>query len=273
MELDARRIAVTDYRADAAAMAEAITENTIMIVGSAHAYPYGHVDPIADLATIAAQHDLWLHVDACIGGFFLPFARQLGEDVPAFDFAVPEVRSISADLHKYGYTPRGASLLLLRDAADGDHQGFRFSDWPTGAFNTQTVSGSRPAGAVAGAWAVLRHLGMDGYRDLVGETLAAKREIIAELETIPEIDLCGAPQGGLIAYRGRDGLDMHAVRAGLTTRGWQTGALIDPPGLQMILNHRSAEIVAPLSADLKDVIGLVKAGIVAADGVDIGYGT
>ena len=114
-----------DYRADVAAMAAAINHNTIMIVGSAPPYPYANVDPIRDIAALAVEHDLWMHVDACVGGFVLPFARDLGYPVPDYDFAVPGVMSLSADLHKYGYALRGSSLLLLRDKALEEYQRYR----------------------------------------------------------------------------------------------------------------------------------------------------
>jgi glutamate/tyrosine decarboxylase-like PLP-dependent enzyme len=192
--------------------------------------------------------------------------------VPAFDFAVEGVRSISADLHKYGYTPRGASLLLLRDGEDVRFQGFEFSAWQTGVFNTQTVSGSRPAGAVAGAWAVMNHLGHAGYRTLTEQTLAGKQAIVEALDGVEGVALCGAPEGGIIGYRGTDGLDMHAVREGLAARGWQTGVLVDPPGLQMLLNHRSGDIAGELAADMRAAIAQVRSGGLAATGEDMAYG-
>lgn len=272
MGLEPMRVPIRDYRGDPEAMASAVSPDTFMLVGSAHAYPFGHVDAVARLGEIAAAHDLWLHVDACIGGLFLPFAVGLGHEVPAFDFAVEGVRSISADLHKYGYTPRGASLLLLRDGEDVRFQGFEFSAWQTGVFNTQTVSGSRPAGAVAGAWAVMNHLGHAGYRTLTEQTLAGKQAIVEALDGVEGVALCGAPEGGIIGYRGTDGLDIHAVREGLAARGWQTGVLVDPPGVQMLLNHRSGEIAGELAADMGAVIAQVRSGRLAATGGDMAYG-
>jgi sphinganine-1-phosphate aldolase len=272
MGLEPVRVPIRDYRADPAAMAEAITDDTFMLVGSAPAYPFGHVDDITAISRMALERDLWLHVDGCIGGFFLPFVRDLGHDVPAFDFAVEGVRSMSADLHKYGYTPRGASLLLLRDEADKRYQGFEFSAWPTGVFNTMTVTGSRPAGAVAGAWAVMNHLGFSGYRDLTEKTLAGKRKIIDALAQVDGVSLCGAPQGGIVGYRGEDGLDMHAVREGLSARGWQMAAIIDPPGFQMLLNHRSGEIAEVLAQELGEAIAEVRDGTRRSTGADMAYG-
>ncbi len=272
MEMRAIRVPIRNYRAHTEAIAEAITDNTVMVVGSAHAYPFGHVDDIAALSDLAEERDLWLHVDACIGGFFLPFAQDLGHDVPAFDFAVEGVNSISADLHKYGFTPRGASLLLLRDAEMTRHQGFEFADWETGRFDTPTISGSRPAGAVVAAWAVLNHLGFDGYRDLTAKTLAAKKLMMERLAGLGDIELCGTPHGGLIGYRGRGGIDMFAVRDALSERDWQTSVLTDPPGFQMILNYRSGEIVDEFANDLNAILRQAREGRLKAAGGDQSYG-
>jgi glutamate/tyrosine decarboxylase-like PLP-dependent enzyme len=272
MGITPTRISISDYRADVQAMADAVTENTIMMVGSAHAYPYGHVDEIAALGKIAEEQNLWLHVDGCIGGFFLPFAVDLGHQMPAFDFSVPAVRSISADLHKYGYTPRGASLLLMRDETLKRYQGFNFQAWEAGVFNTQTIAGSRPAGAVAAAWAVMNYLGLEGYRGLVQKTLAAKAAMIGALGEVDGLTLCGAPEGGLLAYRGVDGLDMMAVRHGMAEKGWETSVVLDPPGFQMILNSRAGEIVAPFTEDITATIADVRAGRLTVPDVDAAYG-
>jgi glutamate/tyrosine decarboxylase-like PLP-dependent enzyme len=179
---------------------------------------------------------------------------------------------MSADLHKYGYTPRGASLLALRSSEDRHYQGFRFADWPTGIFDTPSIAGSRPAGAVAGAWAVMRHLGRSGYRSLTEQTLAGKRSIIEALETVDGIALCGTPEGGVVGYRGAGDLDMHAVRDGLAARGWQVAALLDPPGFQMLLNRYSGSIAEELANDLRTTINEVRAGTMSARRTETGYG-
>lgn len=272
MGLEPLRVPIRDFKADPEAMRQAITADTFMLVGSAHAYPFGHVDDIATISRLAEEHDLWLHVDACIGGFFLPFVVDLGHAVPDFDFTVPGVRSMSADFHKYGYTPRGASLLALRDGEDRRFQGFKFSNWQTGTFDTPSVAGSRPAGAVAGAWAVMKHLGRSGYRSLTEQTLAGKTTIIKALERIEGIALCGVPEGGVIGYRGMGDLDMHAVRDGLAARGWQVATLVDPPGFQLLLNRTSGGIAEELAHDLRTAIGEVRTGKRTAPRSEAGYG-
>jgi glutamate/tyrosine decarboxylase-like PLP-dependent enzyme len=165
------------YRADVEAMAAAVGDQTIMLVGSAPPYPYALVDPIERIAALAEQHGLWMHVDACVGGFVLPFVRELGHPVPPFDFAVPGVMSISADLHKFGYSGRGASLLLLRDKANERYQRFSSGAWPSGTYSTLNFGGSRNGGAIASSWAVMRYLGRSGYRSRVAGILKTKAKL------------------------------------------------------------------------------------------------
>ena len=261
-----------DYLADVEAMAGAVTDNTIMIVGSATSYPMGCLDPIERLAGLAREHGLWLHVDACLGGFFLPFARDLGEPVPAFDFSLDEVMSISVDLHKYGYTSRGASLLLLRDGDLSRFQEFEFSDWPTGRFTTLTIAGSRPGGAVASAWAVMNYLGYDGYLERVVGILEVKRRLLAEVERIDGVRVLGRPLGGIVGIGGAGDLDMAAVRDGMAGRGWQFGPLFDPAGMNLLLNFRHGSIVDRFAGDLEDMVEQARAGKLTPADERAGYG-
>lgn len=262
-----------DFRADPSAMAAAINDNTVMVVGSAPPYPIGSVDPIADLAALAARHRLWLHVDACVGGFFLPFARDLGEPVPDFDFSLAGVASMSVDLHKYGYTSRGASLLLLRDRALGDFQRFSFDDWPTGAFTTMTIAGSRPGGAVVSAWAVMNYLGYEGYRDRVETILKVRRRLAAEVDRIDGVRVLGRPMAGVLGIGGDGVPDMAAVRDAMTAKGWRFGPLVDPAGMNLLLNYRHGAIVDPFAADLEATIAAAREGKLAASTERASYGS
>ena len=157
----------TNFLADVAAMAAAVDEHTIMLVASAPPYPYGQTDPVAQIAEIAKRHALWLHVDSCLGGFILPFAREFDASIPDFDFAVPGVTSVSVDIHKYGYAAKGISALLLREAELDRYQRSVHNDWPGGMYSTANVAGSHSGGAVASAWAVMNYLGRSGYREVV----------------------------------------------------------------------------------------------------------
>ncbi len=259
-----------DYRADVPAMAAAIGANTVMIVGSAPPYPYANVDPIADIAALAREPGLWMHVDACIGGFLLPFARDLGHDVPAFDFAVPGVTSMSADLHKYGYALRGSSLLLLRDEALAEYQRFESADWPAGLYATMGIAGSRNGGPVASAWAVMRYLGFDGYRERVAKILEAKQRLIAGIEAIDSLAVLGAPEGGHFAFAST-AHDTTAIAQAMTDRGWMLARGEDPPAIMLLLNYRHGEVVDDFLADLAQAVDDVAAGRVESRGEDAVY--
>jgi len=274
LDVEVRRVAVDgDFRAVPAAMAQEIGADTIMIAGSAPAYPVGCVDPIGELGELALEHDLWLHVDACVGGFFLPFAADLGYPVTPFDFSVPGVRSMSADLHKYGYASRGASLLLLSDQGDLDFQAFSFKDWPTGEFVTMTIAGSRPGGAVASSWAVMTYLGQSGYRERVRKIAAARDAMIAGISDVDGVSVLGRPEAGIIGIGADDTADMGDIRAGMSERGWMFGPLADPVGMNLLLNQTHGAIVEPFLGDLKTAVADAKAGRITGAGKDLSYGS
>jgi glutamate/tyrosine decarboxylase-like PLP-dependent enzyme len=180
--------------------------------------------------------------------------------------------SISADLHKYGYSARGASLVLLRRADLADHQRFEFSQWPSGAFNTMTLAGSRPGGAVASAWAVLRYLGQEGYVSRVKRILRAKQDLTAALTRIAGVQVLGDPEASIVGIGGEDDVDMLAVREGMEARGWRTGVLVEPPGMNVLLNFRHGEVVNEFAEDLRAVVAEVRAGTVTSKGKQAVYG-
>jgi glutamate/tyrosine decarboxylase-like PLP-dependent enzyme len=152
--MEIKRVPVgSDFRADPDAVAAAVTSNTVMLYTSAPAFSLGIIDPVERLGSLALKHDVWLHVDACVGGILGPFVRRLGHPVPRFDFSVPGVSSISADLHKSGYTPKGASTVLFRSSELQEYSGFDFDDWPSGRYQSLTFTGTHPGGAIAAAWA------------------------------------------------------------------------------------------------------------------------
>ncbi|MBW2391061.1 MAG: aspartate aminotransferase family protein, partial [Deltaproteobacteria bacterium] len=189
-----------DFTADVDAMAEAIDAKTLMLVGSAPCFPYGVVDPIAQLGEVAEAKELWLHVDACVGGYFAPFARMNGVTLPDFDFSVPAVRSMSADLHKYGYAAKGASTVFHRSEEQRAFQGFTFDDWPAGGMSTPTFAGTRPGGAFASAWAVMHYLGVEGYCEKARQVTDTRTRLMAAINGIDGLHTYGDPQLGLFAY-------------------------------------------------------------------------
>jgi glutamate/tyrosine decarboxylase-like PLP-dependent enzyme len=251
--LTTRRLPVRpDFTADPEAMREAIGPQTIMLVGSAPAFPHGVVDPIAEIAAVAQARDLWMHVDACVGGYIAPFARKLGVDLPAFDFAVPGVVSISADLHKYGYTAKGASTLFFRDGDAFRYMLYDFDNWPRGRYITKTLVGTRPGGAIAAAWAVMNYLGEDGYLKVTERILNVRRRL-EEGVTAQGLKVWGRPHLGIMAY-GSEDRDIRAIGERLAARGWLVGYLTQPWGIHLMLNLTHEPIVDAYLADLAAAI-------------------
>jgi glutamate/tyrosine decarboxylase-like PLP-dependent enzyme len=248
-----------DLRADVAAMADAITPDTLMIVGSAPCFPYGLIDPIAELGAVARDTGTWLHVDACVGGYFAPFARMNGIALADFDFAVPEVCSISADLHKYGYAAKGASTLFHRSGEQREHQVFDFDDWPAGGMHTPTAAGTRPGGAIAGAWAVMRYLGVEGYRAKAKLVTDTREKLMNGLREIEGLHTWGDPRLGLFSY-GADGLDIFAVWKRLMERGWFTGLVTEPRGIHLMLSPAHAGVADEYLAHLGEAAASVRRG-------------
>jgi glutamate/tyrosine decarboxylase-like PLP-dependent enzyme len=259
-----------EFRADVDAMSRAVNENTIMLVGSAPPYPHAMVDPISEMATLAGKHGLWLHVDACIGGFFLPFARELGRPMPAFDFTLDGVNSISVDLHKYGYANRGVSTLLLRDAELLAYHRFSWDNWPAGRYTTTAIAGSRNAGALASAWAVMRYLGCAGYRERVAKILAVKERMIETINAIDELTVWGEPHGGHFSF-GSEQIDIFAVADGMAELGWLSGLGTEPKSMILILNAQHEAIVEDYLRDLADIVVAVRCGRIESRGGDAVY--
>jgi glutamate/tyrosine decarboxylase-like PLP-dependent enzyme len=236
MDLPVRRIPVgADLRADVAAMEAAMDGDTILISGAVPCFPYGVIDPIPALSDVAARRGAWLHVDACVGGYFAPFARALGRAIPDFGFALPGVMSLSADLHKFGFCPKPASTVFFRDEAAAAAGGFDLDVWPNGRFTTGTLVGTRPGGAVAASWAVLQFLGRDGYTRIAERLLAMADAYAAGIAAIPGMRVFGAPDLSILAFVAT-GRDMQAVADGMAGRGWVPGLVRRPPGLHLMLS-------------------------------------
>ena len=178
----AARTAASDFRADVAAMADLIDDQTIALVGSAGNYPHGLIDPIPEIAELATEHGIGMHVDGCLGGFLLPWVEQLGYDVPPWDFRVPGVTSISADTHKYGYALKGTSTLLYRSPELRRHQYFTYADWPGGLYISPGLAGSRSGGLIASTWAAMVTTGADAYRAAAAEIMTTADTIRAGVE-------------------------------------------------------------------------------------------
>lgn len=258
--LELRRVPVAaDHRADPAAMRRAISRRTLLIAASAPSYPHGLIDPIPEIAALAAEAGLPLHVDACLGGFLLPWAEQLGIPLPAWDFRLPGVASLSADLHKFGFAAKGASLLLNRDAGMIDHQVFVRSDYPGGIYASALFQGSRSGGALAAAWASLHHLGRRGYLDTARRLIEGGRQLRAALAAIPQIAWVGDPQLNIQAYATPRGPDIFAVAERLAQRGWLPDRQQFPPSIHVALMPHHLPHLEAYAADVAEAVAWAEA--------------
>jgi sphinganine-1-phosphate aldolase len=246
-----------DFRADLDAVKKAITPNTIMIAGSAPPYPQGVIDPIPELAAIARERGIGMHVDACVGGFILPWLRKLGHPVPPFDFAVDGVTSISADLHKYGYAARGASTILYRNAELRKYQFFVYTGWPGGYYASPSIPGSRSGGIIAAAWGTMMSFGEDGYMKFAEITLKTAKKFMAGINSIKGLKIIGKPDLTVLSF-GSDELDIWSVGDEMEKQGWMLEKQTAPVSLHMVVNPVHADIVDKFLEDLEKSVRHVR---------------
>lgn len=239
-----------DYRADVDAMRNAITPNTILMIGSAPAYPHGVVDPIPELAALAHERGILFHTDACVGGFMLPFVKRLGYPVCDFDLSVPGVTSISADLHKYAYAAKGASVILYKTPELRRHQMFVSINWPGGIYPSPAMGGTRPGAPVAAAWAVLNYLGEAGYLEMTDLVMKASRKLQEGVNNTPGLKVISNPEMSVFAI-GSDGLDVYAVADELSAHNWHLDRQQFPPTLHMTVQFGHITVVDDFLRDLK----------------------
>ena len=260
--LRVRRIPVRDdWRADVDAAADAITTNTVLVVGSAPQYPQGVVDPIPELAALAADAGAHFHTDACMGGFVLPFKELLGEEVPAWDFRVEGVTTISADIHKLGYAPKGVSVLLHRNKALRSYQTFVFEDWLGGFYASPGMQGTRAALPMACAWAVMHHLGMEGYLRLTRLALDTAARMVEGVRSVPGLVVLGQPDAHLVAIsadrRADHPIDVFALGDALRRRGWFHDRQKPPDTLHATVSAGNAPVIDEYLADLRACVAEV----------------
>ncbi len=230
-----RRVPVDrHFRADPRAMDAAVTNRTFMILGSFSSWSHGACDPIPALAKIARSRGVWLHVDACVGGMLAPFARELGRDLPDFDFSLPGVSSLSVDFHKYGYSAKGVSGVFFRNHDLATDQTFAFDEWAAGLYRSPVFTGTRSGGAVASAWAVAGYLGREGFRRRTTQVLKARDAIVEAVESNPDTVLLGRADLGTVAI-GSHTIGVAALSDCLGELGWPVNGLKDPDGIQLVL--------------------------------------
>jgi glutamate/tyrosine decarboxylase-like PLP-dependent enzyme len=261
-----------DLLADVDAMAAAIDDDTAVIVGSAPGFPHGLVDPLERLSELAQARGVGLHADACLGGFVLPFAERLGYPVPAFDFRLPGVTSMSCDTHKYGYAAKGTSVVLYRGKELRHSQYFAVTDWPGGMYMSPTLAGSRPGALSAACWAAMVTVGEQGYLAAAEQILAAAARIKAGIAEIDGLRVLGDPLFD-VAFAS-DELDVYRVMDVMSARGWSLNGLHRPSCLHVCttLRHAQPGVTERLLADLRAAVEQVRAQPEADGGMAPVYG-
>jgi len=245
----------TDYRADVERMRSAISDDTVMVVGSAPSYPHGVIDPIEEIGAMASNHGILCHVDSCIGGFMLGVMSEIGYSSPSFGFEVPGVTSVSVDPHKYGYTTKGGSVILYRNPDLREKQYFAFNDWPGGLYSTPNLTGTRPAGPIAGAWAVMQYLGEDGYQDIAEQTMETTERLLAGIDNIEELAVVSDPDMSLLAFESiADEVSISAVQEELESKDWVLGRNQQPPSIHLTVMYHHADVVDEFIEDLRSAV-------------------
>jgi glutamate/tyrosine decarboxylase-like PLP-dependent enzyme len=256
--LEAVSVPVDDrFRADPRAMAEAMTDRTILLAASAPSFPQGVLDPIPDLGALALERGVGLHVDACLGGLFLPFLPDLGRQIGPWDFSVPGVSSISADLHKYGYAAKGASTLLFRESKLWQYQFHVDTRWSGGMYGSPTMLGTRPGGTIAAAWAALMSQGREGFRERARQTLELAEKALSGLAGLG-FGLLGDPVSGVFAVSGQK-YDLPRAVQMMAHRSWWLDCLNNPPSLHMIITPHHALSLDEFLDELGQVLPLCRA--------------
>jgi len=258
--VESRRSAVgQDWRADIAAMERLIDDNTVMLVASAPQYPQGVVDDVTGIAALASSRGINCHVDACMGGVTLAYLVKLGLPIPEWNLSVSGVTSISVDLHKYGYTSKGASVVMYSSKSLRAHQGFFTDNWLGGMYASSGMLGTKSGGSIASAWAVLRHLGDDGYTALVRQTRNATEQLANHIVAHPHLVLRAYPDSTLICFGAADPsvLNVFAVADELRIRGWYVDRQTPPDSLHCTVNAIHHDKIDAFVVDLDASIELV----------------
>ena len=235
-------------------VADHVDGSTVALIGSACNYGYGTIDPIADLGQLALERGTGLHVDGCLGGFILPFGEELGYPIPAFDFRVPGVTSLSADTHKYGYALKGTSTLLFRDRSLRNGQYFTLAGWSGGKYASPGIDGSRSVGLLAATWASMVHLGRDGYRRYAARIFETSARMQEAVRSHPELRILGSPSF-LFSFTS-DEFDIYLVNDFMRARGWRFNGQQYPNALHMAVTRPQTQpgVVETFATDLADAV-------------------
>ncbi len=254
----ARYAPVTDdKRVNVAEVEKLINSNTIAITASAPCFPYGVIDPIEELAALALKYDLLFHVDSCLGGLMLPFIESLGYEVPPFDFRVRGVTSISADVHKYGYSPKGASVIIYRTHELRKFQYFVMSSWPGGLYASPTMLGTRSGAPIAAAWAALKTIGRDGYMKMADSVMKTTQRLREGIESVPGLHIIGKPVMSVFSFTS-DRHDIYRIGDELSKRGWNLDKLQFPSALHMTVSFANTDHEDEFLEALKESVAAVE---------------
>jgi sphinganine-1-phosphate aldolase len=254
VELRRAPVDPTSTQVDVEWVREHVDDQTVALIGSACNYGYGTIDPISDLSDVALERGIGLHVDACLGGFILPFGQELGYDIDVFDYRLPGVTSISADTHKYGYAFKGSSVLTFRSKELRNAQYFFLTDWSGGKYCSPGIEGSRSGGLIAATWAAMVQLGHAGYlvyAKAIFETSAAMQEAV---RSHPELQMVGRPTF-LFSFTS-DVFDIYHVNDFMRTRGWRFNGQQYPNALHMAVTRpqTQTDVAAEFATDLDDAV-------------------
>jgi glutamate/tyrosine decarboxylase-like PLP-dependent enzyme len=249
------------FKVRAEDMRAAITPNTILLVASAPSYSQGVIDPISEIGKIAQEKNLLFHVDSCVGGIHLSFMRKLGYEVPDFDFTVSGVTSISADLHKYGYSAKGCSAIMYRSKDIRKYQIFACTDTTGYTLINPTVLSSKSGGPMAGAWAILNFLGEEGYKKIVKEVQEAAQKLMDGVNAMEDLQVLGEPVMCMFSFKS-DTINVYQLADEMSKRGWyiqgQFSTPLTPRNLHISVNHGTVHNVEALLKDLRECVEIVK---------------
>ncbi|XP_076025373.1 sphingosine-1-phosphate lyase 1 isoform X2 [Genypterus blacodes] len=245
-------------KVDVKAMKRAISRNTAMLVCSAPQFPHGVMDPVEEVAKLAVRYNLPLHVDACLGGFLIVFMAKAGYRLAPFDFRVKGVTSISADTHKYGYAPKGSSVILYSDKKYRHYQYFVAPDWQGGIYASPSVAGSRPGGIIAACWATMMHIGENGYIDATKKIISVARKIKTEICKINGVFVFGDPEVSVVAI-GSDVFDIFRLSNALTSKGWNLNTLQYPSSIHICCTvlHTQKGVADQFISDVREQVAII----------------
>jgi sphinganine-1-phosphate aldolase len=250
-----------DLRADVRDMASLVDSSTVLVAASAPQYPHGVVDPIEEVGELALRKKIPFHVDACVGGFLLPWVERLGYPLPLWDFRVPGVTSMSADVHKYGFATKGSSTILYRDMSYLRHQFFVSTDWPGGIYASPSIPGTRSGGAIAAAWTSIVAMGEDGYLAHTEKAMNAARALAAGIDDMRDLEVMGRPDATIVAWRTRKSsrLDVYTIADRLEDRDWSVDRQQNPPSIHCTVTSNHAGVIGEYLDDVREAVAFVKA--------------